>query len=287
MPGRRFQKGVVTNFFANGGNWNDLISNNKFLYIANEMIERIKTAMNIQTTPALEEVLNYILERSSQAYATGDFASRYEAIQAVIGMMVWNPRHMTCDEKTGYLRRIPNRYAFNTLAELVAEAEGGGNYQISQNADLFLTHLDANTVRKNIICRFNEGVAHNNPLEPDPDSEFLCRQTRSNTTGSGTFAHALSKCPCHATAQSCGGDGTCSWDNAIGKCLPSTASTGGVGRRRGSKFRSLQNGRVFTTFTKGGIPASETSMPPPDLAAHWNAATGTQHASGGRRFYLP
>lgn len=285
MPGRRFRKDIVTNFFANGGHWSDDITEKAFLYIGPIMTERIMGFMQIQNVPTLEELLEYTLLRSAQAFATGNFNSRYEALQAVIGMLSWNPRHMTCDQDTGYLRRIPNRFAFNVIAELVAEAKVNQNFVISAPAMVFLGALTQDNVRRNVICRFNEGVNHHNPLEPNPNSPFLCRETPSNTAGGGVFAQTISKCPCHESAEACGGDGHCAWDNAIGKCLPSTATTGGVGRRIGSRFRSLQTGDVYSTYTRGRA-AHETALPPPDLAAQWNSPNGVQHAGvGGRRFY--
>jgi hypothetical protein len=305
MPGARFRKNLVGAFFNNGGTWGQSLSRPvppnpnipNFKYIGPEMVARIKTVINApgNPDPTVQSLLRFILTRTRQlaqnnpaAFAGQD--RRYKALETVLGMLVWNTNHMTCDPKTKYLRRAPNRFAFNILAELVAYAKLPANrtgLHLTQAQAGYLNSFNRLTIKRDVICRFNEGVDAAEPLETGVNAQgiplpYLCKQTVSNTAGGTPFANALSTCPCH-NQDDCGQDARCAWRGGnIQKCYPSAASVAGAGRRRGSKYRST-DGRIRTAFSK--ISALETHQQPPGVP--WTAPVGVRFTQGGRQYWVP
>jgi hypothetical protein len=287
----RFRKQIVSSYFQNGGLWTDLLQNDpshrKIRYIGPQMAQRIRDSMGLQPQapfPSLEQVLDHILVQT--AVLRQPQQHWLDSLQGVLSSMLWNPRHLMCDPTTGYLARIPNRFGFNVLSELVAEAKTFNippqPFNISAQAQNVLQHLQSATrIRETMICRFNEGTTGNHVLEV-PQSPYLCRDTATNTAGPGPFARAISKCPCHATAQACGADNHCTWDNAIQKCLPSVQSTGNA--RFGSKYRSSTNGQLYSTY-KRNVPAGPQFPPPELMGGAWNAPQGVHHTVGNRHYF--
>lgn len=258
MPGRRFPKNQIHDFFAANPPpavpWDMNIVDIKG--IGPGMQASIAAAMNRPPAEAtLRRVLNYMLRMCHLHHAGAGPNNRMASIEAVITTMIPNARKLLCDPRTHYLTRVPNRWGFNLLAELIAYAkENPPAVGLTVNSRNFLNALQsANAVRSNVICKFNEGVRGGGQgLEP-PQSPYLCIETMHNTAGGGTFAQAVSHCPCKNTQQLCGMDGNCMWDAGAGACLPSAAST--QGRHSGPRVRGrTPQARVHSTWAAGTQP---------------------------------
>ena len=155
----------------------------------------------------------------------------------------------------------------------------------------FLQSLNANNIRKIVICQFNEGthVGANGQGNPFTDnaSPYMCKQTPSNTAGGTQFANALSTCPCH-NQNDCNSDARCTWNAQYSRCHPSAQVVQGSGKRRASKYRSFNNGRIYTTFAKQSVnDLYDTQNIPPELAQVWNTPNGVRFSQGQRHYFVP
>lgn len=194
-----------------------------------------------QPVPTVLDTLEHLLDTCHTAIVGPvNFQSRNAVIEAVASSMVLNPSRAQC--RDGRVSRFPNRMALNALIDLVAysrDHQAAVVPYLSNNAAAFLASLqNGNTLRRHIICEWNEGSRISN----NPNSANLCSLGAKSTVGNGNFSRSLTQCPCKDQGQ-CTQSPICQWvpnanGNGNGVCISNVHP---VGARFGSRYRTMQN----------------------------------------------
>jgi hypothetical protein len=222
--------------------------------------------------PTVEQTLGYILDRTYILKNSPNFhgTSFYKALAAIVDTLVINTNPYKCDAQTGYMSRVPNRYGFNVLVELVAYARQNHNTAPPQPQPVFTAQFPNaqqpmyawlvgvanghNKVRDETLCTINEGSKR----ETNANSPYMCKDGVGATGGDGVFARATRRCPCKAQGP-CQADNTCTWRGAVdgnrGRCTPAN----NIGGRKSATFVD-EGGRSWTDYLRGNHPV-QTLVP--------------------------
>lgn len=198
MPYKPYKRFIETQFNNNRLNWNSNV--NQLKNIGNFFTQRLN-ALQIYN---LQQLVEYVVNQVNSMIQ----GTKIRKFQIVIGQLTENARRHKCGINN-YLIRPLNRFAFNTLVDLV-------DYAKTNLPTINPQHISANLATK-LICNFNEGTTRNNNQNNNNGAFCQVSDIRGNV-GDSDDVNAMRYCPCNSTQQSCQSNTNCKWHNRA--CIP-------------------------------------------------------------------